>query len=1288
MRFTSNGPSIPDELLNARDEGRVVFFCGSGVSRERAKLPDFFELAEDVIDRLGDEEDSDARKVLIKVREIGRDIDVPGLISVDRVFGLLERDFPASEIQAAVAKALIGNAEPDTSAHKILLRLATTSDAKIQLVTTNFDRLFEKCGRDVECVCPPRLPDVAKYDELDRIVYLHGRVNDEYTGADGNEFVLSSSDFGHAYLSEGWAAEFFREIVHRYVVLFVGYSADDPPINYLLEGLRRNKGLSRLLYAFQAQESGETADRWSHKGVEAIPYDPLDSHRSLWDSLELWAKRSDDPTAWRQSTIAKAMNGPQRLQAYERGQVAHIVSACDGAREFAEAVPPAEWLCVFDPSCRYARPQRRHWFKTEEPVIDPFDLYGLDSDKVPERGSDDSPFLTDKAPADAWDAFTANNYDLRTISNLNTPAIRGHDTAHLLKLPSRLSHLGSWIASVASQPASVWWASMQDPLHPSVRREILWRLRLSQEDVCPEIEKAWRYLVAAWDQSEERTERDWYDLNATIDRDGWSPYAARRFVTVTRPYINASPASMSGPIPPPNDAEVRLRDLGRFRVECPVPLLDIEIPIEYLGDVISGFRTNIELSVHLCNELDDPELFRISPIVPDENAQVSSHTRKNGLSGYILWFASTFEQLCQCDKTKARQEYSVWPKGSNTIFSRLKVWASGNLDFASPHMFYTAVMEMSDEEFWDWSHQRDLLLSLATRWTQLSDKSRSRIETRLLQGPKQRDSEDDTVFTQRKARLTLNRLQWLAGQGCIFAFDVHAEIEILRVAAPTWKPEHARRAVDSTETQFSPVAIITEHELLLQEPISSILSVAENLTGRSEQNTFENHEPFKGLCDSRPRRAYLALLHAARHGEFPIWAWKAFYSSFEAVGTTPDSETDARRQQLIAPVAERLCRISDEVLSSLLYPSSCWLREVTKPLSSGYPQSFDKLTSKLIGVIHQYPEEDESSHLTTGRSRDWVTDGLKSSSGQITMAIFDNSWLERDDIDTSPSATWLIQLERLLAVGNNPRRQAIATMTHHLGWFYHHVPEWTSHNLLSILDAEDQHDQEAFWAGFLWNPRVNTVGLYSRLKPGLLSIAKCGGASQEGRIQALASEILSGWISRDQSDGERLVSNDEFRHVLLHAGDEFRSHVIGQFQGALNDDPVNDGTVWLDDAVELFDNVWPRQIAVKTPTMTNRLCGLLISNVEAFPRLVDVVLPLLSKVPSSVHFRLHFGGEADAIIQQYPGPILTVLYTVMSDEIRNWHNRIDGVLEKIGVADSRLVQDSRYQELLKRWNSR
>jgi hypothetical protein len=85
MRFSAAGPSIPDELLIARDEGRVVFFCGAGVSRARAGLPDFVGLAQRVIDSLGVTADSPARKIVEEARDLEFRTGVSGLISADRV---------------------------------------------------------------------------------------------------------------------------------------------------------------------------------------------------------------------------------------------------------------------------------------------------------------------------------------------------------------------------------------------------------------------------------------------------------------------------------------------------------------------------------------------------------------------------------------------------------------------------------------------------------------------------------------------------------------------------------------------------------------------------------------------------------------------------------------------------------------------------------------------------------------------------------------------------------------------------------------------------------------------------------------------------------------------------------------------------------------------------------------------------------------------------------------------------------------------------------------------------
>ncbi len=52
MQFVANGPDIPDALLQAHEEGRVVFFCGAGISYP-AGLPGFKGLVDEIYRLVG-----------------------------------------------------------------------------------------------------------------------------------------------------------------------------------------------------------------------------------------------------------------------------------------------------------------------------------------------------------------------------------------------------------------------------------------------------------------------------------------------------------------------------------------------------------------------------------------------------------------------------------------------------------------------------------------------------------------------------------------------------------------------------------------------------------------------------------------------------------------------------------------------------------------------------------------------------------------------------------------------------------------------------------------------------------------------------------------------------------------------------------------------------------------------------------------------------------------------------------------------------------------------------------
>ena len=188
---------------------------------------------------------------------------------------------------------------------------------------------------------------------------LHGRLGNS-GGAQKleNHLVLSSSDLGRAYLADGWATEFVRQLLERRVIVFLGYSANDPPIRFLLQGLASSSSLKpKGLFAFDRGEELEVRSRWDQLGVEGIAFSTYDQ---LWETIERWSARARDPERWSNDTIELAAQGPKALRPFQRGQVASMLSMPQGARAFsvADPPPPAEWLCVLDRNARYAPPIR------------------------------------------------------------------------------------------------------------------------------------------------------------------------------------------------------------------------------------------------------------------------------------------------------------------------------------------------------------------------------------------------------------------------------------------------------------------------------------------------------------------------------------------------------------------------------------------------------------------------------------------------------------------------------------------------------------------------------------------------------------------------------------------------------------------------------------------------------------------------------------------------------------------------------------------------------------------
>lgn len=1274
MRFIAGGPSIPDELLLARDQGRVIFFCGAGVSRAKANLPDFFGLATAVTRALGVKPDDPAMKIIAEVAEVARRTSVDGLISADRIFGLLERSFLSRDIEAAVARALTPDKVVDFSAHEILLRLATTRERMVRLVTTNFDRLFDGCRVGLRSFLPPNLPNPARAAEFDGIVYLHGKVNALGDGAEGDGLVLSSSEFGRAYLSDGWATAFVKDLLTRYSVVFVGYSADDPPVQYLLEALNRTNGPMEGVYAFQSGDSNYANLRWSHKGVTPIAYDSADGHAALWKTLEAWAVRADDPDEWTRSVVSMAGGDPVDLKPHERGQVTHLVSTIEGLRRFSagDPLPPASWLYVFDPYRRYAKPGYVGRSDEEERLyVDPFERYCLDSDPVPEKVDPEDHYAKRETPPDAFDVFRLNKLDRAGLQDGNVGTFRGWARSSP-RLPARQVEIGEWLGKVACQADAVWWASHQTALHPALRDVITWRLEDADNSASTAVRQAWRYLIDFWNDDPDTEARDWIELSRRIGKGDWNEAVLRRFAALARPSLAVEPSFGNGPTLAGKD-EWRVQDFIHLDVKYPDIPWEMPVPDSILARQIVVLRKTLETAVELENEIGGYGLSNLSPINPDNDGEIDRYSRSHGLSAWLLYYVRQFQKLIATDKEAGRSEAALWPQDDNTVFARLRIWSLGRSDLVPNPRFASILRTISADAFWDSYHARDLLMAISARWNTLSVPSRKSIEVRLLEGPPRWREEEDVHFFERRAWSIANRLMWLRDQGCGFQFDFEAVITPLRTQAPMWQPEYAQRAAASLEGRSGMVRTETEHSGLEGIPIDAILEKALELSGHRGAQFVEYH-PFAGLSGDQPVRAFAALRFEAKRMQYPEWAWRAFLD--------PDRRKDDR-ERLTAYVAERIAGYTPEAIAGILRPVCDWIQKSAKVLAARRPELFRRLIFAATAALTTQPDESASSIVRGNKEPDWTMDAINSPTGSLAEALFDHPGKNDLLVGQGLPKAWSEMVVPLLALPGDLRRHAIVICSHQLSWFYAIDPVWTRAHLLSILDGESEEDRQALWAGFLWGGNAEGHEFFTSLKPYLLRMASSHRLERRGQTAAVSGLLVSAWTLTDD-DGKRWVTDDELRFLLIDSNDEIRTQVLWQAERRASKNRKK----WAPLLIDLLRNVWPRHLAAKSGIVSAHLCNIAFSDVEHFAELSAVILPLLTKVDSDRLSLPDLRRSAGGIIDKHPRETLAILHTVLPEKVSAWPYGIDETLARLAEADAALRHDERLIELRHRWDSR
>ena len=547
MRFHANGPSIPDILLERRDRGRVVFLCGAGVSMP-SKMPGFKELTERVATQLDPDEESSIAKLF----ETNGPKGFKGPKGFpDQIFQEFIQEYGREEVSKIVAQRLrrLPSSVPDRM-HKHIAQISVGADRKPQIVTTNIDRLFEDDLNGATEHIQPSLPDITRGESVG-VTYLHGKLPGRRRS--GHDYILSSGDFGRAYLAEGWATGFMKSLLDEYTVVMLGYQAEDPLIKYLLQGFEQlGRRDESNLFVFTTGPYEEVERKWLDLGVTPMIYDqdPSGEHRNLWDSIKSWADQAKDPEAWQAEVIESSRLGPRGLAPHERGQVAHLVRTTSGARRFEEAnpSPPTEWLCVFDASCR-AR----------------IKIYRLDDD--PQCFPD-----TDRSP------FFGYEHILGWCSG-DPDFVEGHRLAgrkadRSMDIPPRLAHLGDWMLKHLNDPCTAWWMARQvNGIHPRHLIALEHRL-VNWKNLHPLARNAWSLIRETLrEKRDPDAGMNRIDLLRRIKEEGWSASVLQAFDDAMRPILAHKPPSRFEDAMPPLGVweDVHLEDIRKWEVRLPDP---------------------------------------------------------------------------------------------------------------------------------------------------------------------------------------------------------------------------------------------------------------------------------------------------------------------------------------------------------------------------------------------------------------------------------------------------------------------------------------------------------------------------------------------------------------------------------------------------------------------------------------------------------------------------------------------------------------------------------------------